>query len=188
LRRRAPDAILTADGHGVRRKGEVMRRTIIGVMGGCDGDPHTLDQAYQLGRLIAARGWVLLNGGRPTGVMDASARGARDAGGLTIGVLFDAEREAASEHLDLVLPTGMGAARNAINVLASDVVVACRGQGGTLSEIALALRFGRPVVLLDFAPGAAFLDACGPGPWRCVDTPAEAASAVAAYLAGLGRA
>ena len=56
-----------------------MRRTIIGVMGGCDGDPRTLDQAYQLGRLIAGRGWVLLNGGRPTGVMDASARGARDA-------------------------------------------------------------------------------------------------------------
>ncbi len=164
-----------------------MRRTIIGVMGGCDGEPRTLTNAYELGKLIAARGWVLLNGGRPTGVMDASARGAREAGGLTIGVLFDGERDAASEHLDLVLPTGMGAARNAINVLSSDVVVACRGQGGTLSEIALALRFGRPVVLLDFDPGAAFLDACGSGIWRCVDTPAAAAAAVADYLADLGR-
>ncbi len=164
-----------------------MRRTIIGVMGGCDGEPRTLEHAYELGKLIAARGWVLLNGGRPTGVMDASARGAREAGGLTIGVLFDGDREAASEHLDLVLPTGMGAARNVINVLASDVVVACRGQGGTLSEIALALRFGRPVVLLDFEPGASFLDACGPGAWRCVDTPAAATAAVADYLAELGR-
>jgi hypothetical protein len=164
-----------------------MRRTIIGVMGGCDGDPRTLDHAYQIGKLIAERGWVLLNGGRPTGVMDASARGAHEAGGLTIGVLFDAEREAASEHLDLVLPTGMGAARNVINVLASDVVVACCGQGGTLSEIALALRFGRPVVLLDFDPGAAFLNACGPGRWRRVDSPAAAVAAVAECLAELGR-
>lgn len=165
-----------------------MRRTIIGVMGGCDGEPRTLEHAYQVGRLIAERGWVLLNGGRPTGVMDASARGAREAGGLTVGILFDAEREAASEHLDLVLPTGMGSARNSINVLSSDVVVACRGQGGTLSEIALALRFGRPVVLLDFDPGAAFLDACGPGAWRCVTTPEAAVAAVTQLLAAQGRA
>jgi hypothetical protein len=165
-----------------------MRRTIIGVMGGCEGDPCTLDNAYQVGKLIAERGWVLLNGGRPTGVMDASARGAHEAGGLTIGVLFDAEREVASEHLDLVLPTGMGSARNSINVLSSDVVVACRGQGGTLSEIALALRFGRPVVLLDFDPGTAFLNACGPGKWRCVATPAEAAAAVSGFLEEQGRA
>jgi uncharacterized protein (TIGR00725 family) len=165
-----------------------MRRTIVGVMGGCAADPVTLDHAYQLGKLIAQRGWVLLNGGRPTGVMDASARGAREGGGLSVGILFDAEREAASEHLDLVLPTGMGSARNSINVLSSDVVVACRGQGGTLSEIALALRFGRPVVLLDFDPGAAFLDACGPGHWRCVASPQEAVAAAAAFLAEQGRA
>jgi len=68
------------------------------------------------------------------------------------------------------------------------VVVACRGQGGTLSEIALALRFERPVVLLDFDPGAAFLDACGPGRWYLAETPADAAARIATCLKELDRA
>jgi uncharacterized protein (TIGR00725 family) len=165
-----------------------MRKTVVGVMGGSEADTRTLDHAYHIGRLIAERGWVLLSGGRPTGVMDASARGCREAGGLSIGVLFDGERELASEHLDLVLPTGMGAGRNIINVLSSDVVVACRGAGGTLSEIALALRFARPVVLLDFDPGAAFLDACGPGRWFLAADADAAADRIASLLEELGRA
>lgn len=168
-----------------------MRRTVIGIMGGSQADPRTLELAWDMGRLIAERGWVLLSGGRPTGVMQASVTGARSAGGLTVGVLFDDDREGAAAGLDIVIPTGMGAARNVVNVLASDVVVACRGNGGTLSEIALALRFARPVVLLDFDPGRAFLDACAaggdPGRWALAATPAEAADKVAAYLAELGR-
>jgi uncharacterized protein (TIGR00725 family) len=165
-----------------------MRKTIVGVMGGSEADPRTLDHAYHIGRLIAEHGWVLLSGGRPTGVMDASARGCREAGGLSVGVLFDGDQSEASEHLDLVLPTAMGAARNIINVLSSDVVVACRGSGGTLSEIALALRFERPVVLLDFDPGAAFLDACGRGRWFLAATPEEAASLIDQQLREMGRA
>ena len=159
-----------------------MRRTVIGVMGGSVADEATAAQAYELGRLIAEQGWVLLNGGRPTGVMAASAQGARDADGLTIGVLYDDDRDGAAEGIDIVIPTGMGAARNIINVLASDVVVACRGSGGTLSEIALALRFGRPVVLLDFDPGAAFLDAAGEGRWYLAPTAAAAVATVARLL------
>lgn len=165
-----------------------MRRTVIGVMGGTSADARTERLAYELGRLIGGRGWVLLSGGRPSGVMDASARGCRDAGGFSVGVLFDAEREAASTHLDLVIPTGMGAARNVVNVLASDVVVACRGSGGTLSEVALALRFERPVILLDFDPGAAFLDACGPGRWYLEATPEQVVARIEALLSGMGRA
>ena len=164
-----------------------MRRTIVGVMGGTAADARTEENARQLGRLIASHGWVLLNGGRPSGVMGAVTRGCREGGGLSIGVLFDQDREAAGPDLDLVIPTGMGAGRNIINVLASDVVVACRGQGGTLSEIAMALRFERPVVLLDFDPGAAFLDACGRGRWFLADTPEEAVAEVARLLQGLGR-
>lgn len=162
------------------------RRTVIGVMGGSVADERTTRNARELGRLIAGKGWILLNGGRPTGVMDASARGAREAGGLTVGVLFDDDRAEASPHLDIVLPTGMGAARNIINVLSSDVVVACRGSGGTLSEIALALRFHRPVVLLDFDPGAAFLDAAGGGRWILAATPEEAVARVEELLAAPG--
>lgn len=164
------------------------RRTVVGVMGGCAADAHGLEQARELGRLIAERGWVLLNGGRPTGIMQASVDGARAAGGLTVGVLFDDDHADAAAGLDLVIPTGMGAGRNIINVLSSDVVVACRGSGGTLSEIALALRFARPVVLLDFDPGAAFLDACAEdGRWTLAPDPAAAVAAVASYLAELGR-
>lgn len=164
------------------------RRTVVGVMGGSAADERTRGLAYRLGELVAGHGWVLLNGGRPTGVMEASARGARDAGGLTVGVLYDEDREGACQALDIVIPTGMGAARNIVNVLASDVVVACRGSGGTLSEIALALRFERPLVLLDFDPGEAFLRAAGRGTWVHAATPEEAVERVREHLAQLGRA
>jgi len=165
-----------------------MRRTMVGVMGGCSADEQTISGALELGRLIAENGWVLVSGGRPTGVMQASVTGAREAGGLTVGVLYDEDRDGAAEGLDIVIPTGMGAARNIINVLSSDVVVACRGTGGTLSEIALALRFGRPVVLLDFDPGEAFLSAgADDAKWSHAATAAEAVELVSGYLKELGK-
>ena len=136
-----------------------MRKTIVGVMGGCSANDRTIENAREMGRLIAENGWTLLSGGRPTGVMQASVTGAHEAGGLTIGVLYDEDRDGGSVGLDIVIPTGMGAARNIINVMSSDVVVALQGTGGTLSEIAMALRFARPVVLLDFNPGEAFMNA-----------------------------
>ena len=165
-----------------------MRRTMVGVMGGCSADEQTVAGALELGRLIAENGWALVSGGRPTGVMQASVTGAREAGGLTVGVLYDEDRDGAAEGLDIVIPTGMGAARNIINVLSSDVVVACRGTGGTLSEIALALRFGRPVVLLDFDPGEAFLSAgADDAKWSHAATAAEAVELVGGYLKELGK-
>ncbi len=165
-----------------------MRKTIIGVMGGSSADETTLNNAREMGRLIAENGWTLLSGGRQTGVMQASVTGAHEAGGLTIGVLYDEDPALASHGLDIVLPTGMGAGRNVINILSSDVVVACKGTGGTTSEIALALRFGKPVVLLDFNPGRDFLD-CGAEEvkYSLVDTPEKAAKQVAEYLKELGR-
>ena len=159
-----------------------MRKTIVGVMGGCTAGAETLDHAYNIGRLIAENGWTLLNGGRPEGVMDASARGAKEAGGTTIGVLFDDDRDNASPHLDYVLPTGLGSGRNIVNVLSSDVVVACEGNGGTMSEIAMALRFERRVVVLGFDPGAAFLDRCGRGEWSLAATPDEAVAQIREFL------
>ncbi len=165
-----------------------MRKTIVGVMGGSTADERTKKNAYEIGRLIAQKGWVLLSGGRPTGVMQASVTGAHDAGGLTIGVLYDEDRELGAEGLDIVIPTGMGAARNIINVLSSDVVVACRGTGGTTSEIAMALRFGRPVVLLDFNPGEAFLlSGAAEVKYNLAVNPDEAIEMVADYLRELGR-
>lgn len=134
-----------------------MARTIIGVMGGGDSAPESaVKLAYRLGELIAEQGWALLNGGRDAGVMDASAAGARSRGGLTIGVLPRDDTKNASEHLDVRIVTGLGSARNVVNVLSSDVVIACAGGAGTVSEIALALKHGRPVILLDFDVGGLF--------------------------------
>jgi uncharacterized protein (TIGR00725 family) len=132
-------------------------RTVIGVMGtGDHGDRALIAMARELGAAIAAEGWVLLNGGRNSGVMDASALGAKTKGGLVIGILPDEGTSAASRHLDVAIRTGMGDGRNWINVLSSDVVIAMRGAAGTISEVALALKAGRTVVLLDFEVGPAF--------------------------------
>ncbi len=127
------------------------RPLIIGVMGGGKVAAAQAAMAYQLGRCIAREGWVLLNGGLAAGVMEASARGAREAGGITVGVLPGADTADASPHVLIPIITGMGSARNAINVLSSDVVIALPGGAGTLSEVALALKFGKPLVLLGFA-------------------------------------
>ncbi len=132
-------------------------RIVVGVMGsGEDGDAALLVQARELGAAIAEQGWVLLNGGHDAGVMDASAQGAAEAGGLVVGIIPEADLRDASPHLSIAIRTGMGSARNAINVLSSDVVVAMRGSAGTLSEVALALNAGRTVVALDFDPGSGF--------------------------------
>lgn len=139
-----------------------MRRPVIGVMGGGNPNPAAEREAEELGRLIAEHGWMLLNGGRNAGVMAASTRGAKEAGGFVVGILPDSDGRQATADLDLVIPTGMGDARNVINVLASDVVIACAGSAGTLSEVALALKNGKPVIVLGFDPGPAlqsFLDA-----------------------------
>jgi len=125
-------------------------------MGGGESDEQTGRLAYELGSLIARHGWVLLNGGRNAGVMRASATGAKQAGGLVVGILPDFDRRNASPDLDVAIVTGMGNARNVINVLSSDVVIACAGGVGTLSEIALAIKHNKPVILLGIDPGPSF--------------------------------
>jgi uncharacterized protein (TIGR00725 family) len=131
-------------------------RIVIGVMGGGTADERVLDDARRVGRLIAENGWVLLNGGRNAGVMAASARGAAEAGGLVVGVLPDRDWECIAPDVDVPVLTGMGDARNAVNVLSSRVVVALPGGAGTLSEIALALKSGRPVITVGYPLGDEF--------------------------------
>lgn len=133
-----------------------MRRPVIGVMGSGEASPRSQAAARELGRLIAERGWVLLTGGRPAGVMAAACAGAKlVAGSLTLGILPSSSGGVGAD-VDLVVFTGMGDARNAVNVLSSDVVVACGVEGpGTASEVALALRAEKPVILLGAAPPAA---------------------------------
>ena len=126
-----------------------MPRTIIGVMGpGDPKDSELISLARQMGRAVAESGWVLLTGGRAAGVMEAASQGASQAGGLVVGILPDSDKSKASQFLDIAIPSGMGSARNNINVLASDVVVAIGMGAGTASELALALKAGKEVVLL----------------------------------------
>ena len=140
------------------------RRFIIGVMGaGDNARDDDVATAFALGAAIAQEGWVLLSGGRNRGVMDAVNRGAKQAGGLTIGVIPGTDKSSMSDAVDVGIVTGMGSARNNINVLSSDVVIACgAGGAGTASEIALALKSKRPVILVnDRAESLAFFEKIG---------------------------
>ncbi len=152
------------------------RRPIIGVMGpGAPAAPELPGMAEELGRLIARAGWITLSGGRDAGVMAAVNRGAKSAGGLTVGILPDRERLGISVHVDIPIITDMGSARNNINVLSSDVVIACGMGRGTAAEIALALKAEKKVILLA-CPAAAqtFFRELGGAHVSVADTPEEA--------------
>jgi uncharacterized protein (TIGR00725 family) len=145
-------------------------------MGAADGAPLHVGNAERAGELFARDGWVVLTGGRPFGVMEAALRGAKKvAGSLTIGILPTAA-EVPSPFVDVAIRSDMGHARNNVNVLTSDVVIACGVEGpGTTSEVALALKNDRPVILI--APDAAaraFFSDLGRGKIRMVATPEEA--------------
>jgi uncharacterized protein (TIGR00725 family) len=111
---------------------------------GRDATPH-LEVAEKVGRLIAERGALLVCGGLG-GVMEAACRGARGAGGTTLGLLPGSDRGDANPFVSLAVPTGLGEGRNVLIVRAADALVAVGGGYGTLSEVALALRAGKPVV------------------------------------------
>jgi uncharacterized protein (TIGR00725 family) len=125
------------------------RKKIVAVVGPGDGaSAADIALGRELGKLIAERGWILLSGGRAVGVMDAVNKGAKAAGGLTVGVI-PSTRDAISEAVDIAMVTDMGGARNNIIVLSSDVVISCGvGGAGTASEVALALKAKKHVVLL----------------------------------------
>lgn len=130
-----------------------MPKIIIGVMG--PGESATAElqaTAYELGQHIAQQGWILLTGGRNLGVMDAACRGAKSVDGLTIGILPSNSQAAMSTAVDIPIVTGLGHARNVVNVLSSRVVVACGLGAGTISEVAIALKIHRPVILLQVPP------------------------------------
>lgn len=153
------------------------RRTpIIGIMGAGRASERSLALAHRLGRLVAERRWIVLTGGRPEGVMAAANAGAKTVpGSVTLGILPSAS-EGVDPGVDIAVFTGLGDARNAVNVLTSDIVVACGVEGpGTASEVGLALKSERPVVLLAPSPEAAafFRQVAGGAPLQVVETPEE---------------
>jgi uncharacterized protein (TIGR00725 family) len=156
-----------------------MRKIVIGVMGpGANATKEDLQYAFKLGKLIASQGWILLSGGRDEGVMDAVNKGAKSAGGLTIGIIPTKDDAHTSEAVDVSIITGMGSARNNINVLSSAVVIACGMGAGTASEIALALKAKKQVVLLtDSQKAKDFFAELGSSSVHSVNTPEEAVEA-----------
>jgi uncharacterized protein (TIGR00725 family) len=126
-----------------------MRKILIGVMGPGDGATKIdKENAYLLGKYIAEHGWTLLTGGRNQGVMAEANKGAKEMAGLTIGIIPTNNNDFTSPYVDIPIITAMGSARNAINVLSSNVVIACGMGKGTASEVALALKSKKPVILL----------------------------------------
>lgn len=125
------------------------RKKIIAVIGQGKSVPsNILRQAEAVGKLIAEGGAMLICGGLG-GVMEAACRGAKQAGGITIGVLPGRDTCDANDFVDIPIATGIGEARNSIIARTADVLIAVGGKYGTLSEIAFALNFNRAVIGLN---------------------------------------
>jgi uncharacterized protein (TIGR00725 family) len=159
-----------------------LRSRQIAVVGGGAGDAELAELAHDVGGRIAAGGAVLVCGGRG-GVMEAAARGARDAGGDVIGVLPGESPDDANPHVTHAVATGTGHARNLAVAASADAVIAIGGEWGTLAEIAFARRLERPVVALQswtVSGRGEMRDAPGIEP---VDSPADAVERALALAA-----
>jgi hypothetical protein len=153
----------------------MVKKISIGVIGAGECSTEIYGIAYEVGCLVGQNEWVLVCGGLG-GVMEGAAKGCFENGGITVGILPNTEKRSANPFVTLAIPTGMGEARNVLVVRASDVVIAIAGGYGTLSEIGLALKIGRPVI--------------GLGTWQDIDgvdyveTPQQAIERARAYLKG----
>jgi hypothetical protein len=121
------------------------RKIIVGVIGAGKCSKKLRDQAEIVGRYVAEKGGVIVCGGLG-GIMEGAAKGAREAGGTTIGILPTDTKADANEFIDIVIPTGFGEARNIIVVRTADVIIAFPGKYGTLTEMAFALNAGKKVI------------------------------------------
>ncbi len=120
----------------------------VSVVGSGTATGELYEKAREVGQLVAEKGGMVVCGGR-SGVMEAAARGATEVGGVALGILPDEDREKANEYLSYSVATGTGHARNLAVVCSGDVVISVGGEYGTLSEVGLALKVGRPVVALE---------------------------------------
>jgi len=154
----------------------MVKKIHIGVIGAGECSTEIYSIAYEVGCLVGQNEWVLVCGGLG-GVMEGAAKGCYKAGGMTVGILPGREKDSANPFITLSIPTGLGEGRNLLVVRASDVVVAIAGDYGTLSEIGLALKIGKPVIGLKTWPGIDGID--------YVETPDQAINMVVKYLSRL---
>jgi uncharacterized protein (TIGR00725 family) len=148
---------------------------LISVIGAADYDQRESAFAEEVGQLLAEAGLGIVCGGRG-GVMEAVCRGAREHGGFTLGILPSQDRHQANRYLSVILPTGLGEARNVLVVLAGEVVLAIGGGYGTLTEIAHALKYEKPVV--GFQTWSGHRPGLGELPIHRVESPAEAIKSI----------
>ena len=125
-------------------------RGIIGIMGsGSNASEKDKRIAFELGAELAKRNFIVLCGGRNTGVMKSAIDGVASENGISVGILPGNNKAGSAQNLSIPIITGMGSARNNINILSSDVVLAIGNTAGTLSEIALAIKNNKPLILLN---------------------------------------
>ncbi len=131
------------------QRGETMngirKRVRVGVIGGSRPGHKALQQAFRVGQLLAREGAVLVCGGLG-GVMEAAARGAREGGGLTVGILPGNDTSGANAFIDIPVATGLGYTRNSLVAMNSDALIAIDGEYGTLSEIAFGMIYGKKII------------------------------------------
>jgi hypothetical protein len=123
------------------------QKITISVIGSHDSTPNTAKLAFSIGKMVAELGCVLVCGGLE-GLMQEACRGAKSAGGLTVGILPGEEKQDANPFVDIALPTTLGYSRNVIVAASADIVIALPGSYGTESEICFAMVYGRPVINL----------------------------------------
>jgi uncharacterized protein (TIGR00725 family) len=150
----------------------------VAVIGGGEAGPEAAALACEVGRELAREGAVVVCGGLG-GVMEAAARGVQEGGGVSIGILPDPDRRRANPYLTYTIPTNLGHARNMLIVHSADAVIAIDGSYGTISEAAIALKLGKPVVALQTTWSLPHLIAA--------KTPGEAVSMILAAFRGAGR-
>jgi len=126
------------------------KTTYLAVIGASKASPEIYELAVAVGREAARRGWIVITGGLG-GVMEAAARGAQEAGGLTVGILPGGDRGEANPYIQVAVATHIRHARNSIIAHTADALIAVDGEYGTLSEIALGLKLGKPVIGLKTA-------------------------------------
>ena len=124
---------------------EMRKKIRIGVIGGSSPDKESRQTAFRVGQLIAEKGAILVCGGL-SGVMEAASRGAKEAGGFTMGILPGNSLDDANIYVDIPVATGLGYGRNSLVAMNSDVIIAIDGQYGTLSEIAYGCIYRKKVI------------------------------------------
>lgn len=123
-------------------------KKVIGIMGPTAAREQDLNNAYELGKYCAEKGYVTLTGGLKYGIMNEALRGAKENGGLTIGIMPTDNKEEYSRYADIAIVTTMRAGRNYIEILTSDIIIACGIGAGTSSEISLAIKPKRKIILV----------------------------------------